>query len=158
VKSTAIGETTPRLRLVLVATQPPGEGIGQGRVWDLDTGTLAEATSITRRRIYGCTQRCAACGSEDHEMLVVEHEGRELAWCDNGYCSLAVSEVLAFEPHGSFEGLDGIEHMGLYSCACGRLHIVGGPAGNWTLAYCPEPCGRGVLARPEMPALARRAS
>jgi hypothetical protein len=156
VNPTASREPAPRRCLILVAHPPAGQGIRRGRVWDFDTGVLAEPAPVVPSRLG----RCAHCGAgAGRWMLRVLHEGRAFAFCDNGECVISVSAVVAFEPHGAFEGLDGVEHMGIYTCACGRVHIVGGPAGNWTLAYCPEPCGRGVLTRPalvEQPA--RRAS
>lgn len=145
---------TTRKCLVLVAL-PTGERGGlQGRVWDFDSGVLAELRPIAVSR-HG---RCEHCGVEGEPMLRVEIDGALLAFCDNGFCTVSVSDVATFDVRGVMTCGEGVEYLGLWLCDCGRQQVVHGPAGNWTLAFCPEPCGRGVLYRPDEAAALRVAS
>ena len=141
---TASTDTTPRVCLVLVADGPRV----QGRVWDFDTGELGEPTQIVPWHGGSCAQ----CGATEGQMLRVLHQDQALAFCDNGQCAVEVHRVATFRPEIPCEGPAGLEFIGFYSCSCGRPHVIGGPAGNWTLGYCPPPCGRAVLAQPD-PAL-----
>lgn len=133
--------------LVLVASQPPATGI-RGRVWDLDSGELAEPMQVVPSR-HGT---CAHCGASEGQMLRVLHEGRALAFCDSGHCAVSVSAIVAFRPLAAYPGESEIEFMGTHQCPCGRTHIVGGPRDRWTLGYCPN-SGRAVLAQPDLAAL-----
>lgn len=151
---TASTDSTPRLCLVLVASAPGELGI-RGRVWDFDTGELAEPTGVVPSR-RGC---CAHCGADTGQMLRVLHRDRALAFCDNGQCVLNVNEVVTFEPVRSLREIGFEEEfIGLWRCRCGNHHVIGGPTGNWTLGYCPAPCGRAVLAQPDPTALLEVAS
>lgn len=129
--------------LVLVANQPPTVGI-RGRVWDLDSGELAEPMQVVPSR-HGT---CAHCGASEGQMLRVLHEGQSLAFCDSGHCAVSVSEIVSFRPLAAYPGESEIEFMGTYRCACGRTHVIGGPARTWILGYCPN-SGKAVLAQPD---------
>lgn len=151
---TSSGETTTRLCLVLVASPPPEQGERQARVWDFDSGELSEPQGLAISR----GGRCEHCGGEGEPMLRVLHGERLLAFCDRPECVVTVGQLVSFAAeYEHFEAETGATiHVGFCRCVCGRSHIVGGPEGNWTLAYCQ--CGQGLLARPELADALRAAS
>lgn len=130
--------------LVLVASPPPATGI-RGRVWNMESGELAEPMPVVPSR-HGT---CAHCGASEGRMLRVLHEDQALAFCDSGHCAVSVSAIVAFRPLAAYPGESEFEFMGIYRCSCNNWHIVGGPRNRWTLGYCPN-SGRAVLTQPDL--------